>query len=355
VSIGVLEWTPVLFLTGFFSGLLLKCVATDEKIHYKNLLSYIVIIIAVLGSSIILNKMITALYQVINHSSANVYVYRYILWQSDNLFNQILKLFEGIFMAFFNDFIIGNKIDVWQYVFVWAIIFYFLIAIFSCIKKKSVMPLLIVLCVIGSAFSLNIITGNPLLATRIYIYLSEPVAVAFMLLFFVIFSLNPVVEKTVQSFLLVFIHKGLKFATITIVVLTILYQSKELNRLFYLEYLRYEADVRTAYNIINEIEKQAGSIKKPIVFIGPFTGSANVRMGYIIFEHDRWNIPENMLSAGRIIAFMRQLGYEVQEVTSEVDLSKAKYDSHNMPTYPKAGAIQVFDNFCIVKLGEITN
>ncbi|MCX7067787.1 MAG: hypothetical protein NTW85_08875 [Methylococcales bacterium] len=109
------------------------------------------------------------------------------------------------------------------------------------------------------------------------------------------------------------------------------------------------------YNIINEIEKQAGSIKKPIVFIGSFTGSANVRMGYVIFEHDRWNIPENMLYGGRIIGFMRQLGYEIQGVTSEADLSKAKYESHNMPSYPKEGAIRVFDNFCIVKLGEISN
>ena len=78
-------------------------------------------------------------------------------------------------------------------------------------------------------------------------------------------------------------------------------------------------------------------------------------MGYVIFDHDRWNIPEKMLSPGRIIGFMRQLGYDMEACTSESDLNKAKEASRKMPSFPKEGSIQELDNFVIVKFGEIDN
>ena len=115
--------------------------------------------------------------------------------------------------------------------------------------------------------------------------------------------------------------------------------------------MRYEADTRTAYNIIYEIEKQEGTLSKPVVFIGPFSGSANIRMGYIVFEHDRWSIPDRMVSPGRIIGFIAQLGYNLHAVSSQSDLDKALFESQKMPSYPKAGSIKVFDNFIIVKFG----
>jgi hypothetical protein len=258
-------------------------------------------------------------------------------------------------MGFFNDFIVGKPVPLWLNVFIYAIIFDLLIAAFFAIKYKSFIPVLMVFFIICSAFSLNIITGNPSLELRTYIHLAVPVASAFMLVVFVVFSFESEIEKNVQNRLLFFVHKGIKIAAITAVVLVILYQTKELDRLFYFEYLRYEADVRTAYNIMNEIEKQAGSLKKPVVFVGPFTSSANIRMGYVVFDHDRWNIPEQMLSPGRIIGFMRQLGYEMVAVSSQADLDKAKYESRNMPAYPKEGSIHVSGDFVVVKFGELVN
>lgn len=356
ISIGVLEWAAVIFLTGIFSGLLFEYVSNNTKnISFKTLLLYFCKIAIVLALAIFLNKFIAVLYQNINHVVASGYTSHYILWSADHFFYQTVSFVKNIYMGFFNDFIVGKPVPLWLNVFIYAIIFDLLIAAFFAIKYKSFIPVLMVFFIICSAFSLNIITGNPSLELRTYIHLAVPVASAFMLVVFVVFSFESEIEKNVQNRLLFFVHKGIKIAAITAVVLVILYQTKELDRLFYFEYLRYEADVRTAYNIMNEIEKQAGSLKKPVVFVGPFTSSANIRMGYVVFDHDRWNIPEQMLSPGRIIGFMRQLGYEMVAVSSQADLDKAKYESRNMPAYPKEGSIHVSGDFVVVKFGELVN
>lgn len=359
ISIGVLEWAAVIFLTGIFSGLLFEYVVSNntknEKISFKILSLYFLKIVIVLLLAVILNKFLAVLYQKINHVAASGYTSHYILWSADHFIYQTLQFVKNIYRVFFFDFMQGKPVVLWLNVFIYSIIFDLLIAAFFAIKYKSFIPVLMVFFIIGSAFSLNIITGNPSLELRTYIHLAVPVASAFMLVVFVVFSFESEIEKTVQNRLFVFVHKGIKIAAITAVVLVILYQTKELNRLFYFEYLRYEADVRTAYNIMNEIEKQAGSLKKPVAFVGPFTSSANIRMGYVVFDHDRWNIPEKILSPGRIIGFMRQLGYELTPVSSPADLNKAKYESRNMPAYPKEGSIQVFDDFVLVKFGELAN
>lgn len=355
ISIGVLEWTAVIFLTGIFSGLLFEYVSKDKKITFRALWFYLLTIVIVLALSVILNKFITVLFQKINHVEASGYTSNYILWSTDHFFDQALSFVKNIYTVFFKNFMEGKSVPLWLNVFIYSMIFDFLIAAFFAIKHKTFTPVLIFFSIIVSAFSLNIITVNPSLELRTYVHLAVPVASAFMLLVFVVFSFQSSIEKTAQSRLLVFVHKGLKIAAMTTAVLVVSYQTKELNRLFYFEYLRYEADVRTANNIMNEIEKQAGSLKKPVVFVGPFTGSANIRMGYVVFDHDRWNIPERMLSPGRIIGFMRQLGYDMVAVSSQADLDKAKYESRNMPAFPKVGSIHVSDNFVIVKFGELVN
>jgi hypothetical protein len=52
---------------------------------------------------------------------------------------------------------------------------------------------------------------------------------------------------------------------------------------------------------------------------------------------------------------MRQLGYEMVAVSSQADLDKAKYESRNMPAYPKEGSIHVSGDFVVVKFGELVN
>ena len=355
ISIGIHEWTVVMFLTGIFSGLMFNYVSNDKPISLKKLAVYFATTVAFLTLSLFLNKLITLLYQKINHLQSDGYTSNYILWSTEHFFNQLAPFVKNMYTVFFKNFIEGGAVPLWLNVFIYSMILNFLVSIFFAIKNKDLTPIFIAFLIITSAFSLTIITGNPSLELRTYVHLVVPVAAAFMLVVFVNFSIESSIQKTTQSQILVFAQKGMKLATLTIVVLVVLYQTKELNRLFYFEYLRYEADVRTANNIITEIEKQIGSLKKPVVFVGPFKSSANIKMGYVIFDHDRWNIPEKMLSPGRIIGFMRQLGYDMEACTSESDLNKAKEASRKMPSFPKEGSIQELDNFVIVKFGEIDN
>ena len=354
ISIGIHEWTTALFLTGIFSGLLLEYICDDTgkiKTSFKFFLYTVIKIIIILALAVILKEILTLLYQKINGIVPSGYTSNYISWKVNTIVNDIPKFIKNLFMVFFNDFFKGKDINLWLAVFNYAIIIEILIAIYLSIKNKSIIPSLIVFCIIGSSLSLNIITGNAFLEARTYVHLGVPIAFTFMLLTYLVFCENLTSIRTVPRYLLLFIQKGMKIVVITAVVLVCLYQTKSLSELFYFEYLRYEADVRTAYNIMYEIEKQDGSLKKPVVFIGPFSGSANINMGYVIFEHDRWNIPDRMEYSNRIIGFIEQLGYNMEAVSSQSDLDKALYESQKMPSYPKEGSIRVFDNFVVVKFG----
>jgi hypothetical protein len=188
ISIGVLEWAAVIFLTGIFSGLLFEYVSNNTKnISFKTLLLYFCKIAIVLALAIFLNKFIAVLYQNINHVVASGYTSHYILWSADHFFYQTVSFVKNIYMGFFNDFIVGKPVPLWLNVFIYAIIFDLLIAAFFAIKYKSFIPVLMVFFIICSAFSLNIITGNPSLELRTYIHLAVPVASAFLLVVFVVF------------------------------------------------------------------------------------------------------------------------------------------------------------------------
>jgi hypothetical protein len=355
ISIGIFEWTPVLFLTGIFSGLLLEYICDDKgnktMSSFKLFLFTCIIIIIILALAVILKEILTWLYQNINDIVPSGYTQNYMSWKVNTLLNDFPRFITTLFTVFFVDFFKGKDISLWLAVFDYSIIIELIIAVYLSIKNRSVIPFFIVICLIGSAFSLNIITGNVFLEARTYVHLAIPIAFAFMVLTYLVYFENPTTIQGIPGYLLLSMQKGIKIIVTIAVVLIILYQTKELSRLFYFEYLRYEADTRTAYNIIYEIEKQEGTLSKPVVFIGPFSGSANIRMGYIVFEHDRWSIPDRMVSPGRIIGFIAQLGYNLHAVSSQSDLDKALFESQKMPSYPKAGSIKVFDNFIIVKFG----
>ncbi len=354
ISIGIHEWTPVLFLTGFFSGSLIEYICDDAvklKASFKSFLFIVLKTIIILALAVILKEIFTRLYQKINSISPDGYTLNYMSWKVGTIVNDIPKFITDLFTTFFYNFFTGKGVNLWLGVFDYSIIIEILIGIYLSIKNKNVIPSLLVYCIIVSAFSLNIITGNAFLEARTYVHLAVPIAFTFMVLTYLIFSENLTLRRTILRYLLLFLQKGMKIAVITTVILVALYQTQSISQLFYLEYLRYEADVRTAYNILNEIEKQDGSIKKPVVFVGPFSGSADIRMGYIIFEHDRWNLPDRMEYSTRIIGFYKQLGYNLQPVSSKSDLDDALTESQKMPSYPKEGSIKTFDNFVIVKFG----
>ena len=353
ISIGLLEWTTSLFLTGIFSGLLLEyvCADTEKRISLKTFLLTVLKVVVVLASAIVLNGMLTFLYQKVNGIVPSGYTSNYISWKGGTVLYEFSRFVAALSAKFFRDFYQGKGVDLWLVIFNYAITIYISIATYLSFKTKNIVSLIIVICIIGSAFSLNIVTGNASLDPRIYVHLAIPTAFSFMLLAYMFWGEYRVLEKLDQGDFW-FLHSGAKVVVIISVILIVLYQTKELSRLFYFEYLRYEADVRTAYKIIDEIEEQEGSLNKPVIFIGSFSSSANVKFGYIIYEHDRWNLPDTMKSQGRIIGFIRQLGYDMSPVQSQSDIDRALTEAQKMPSYPKKGSIKVFDNFVAIKFGE---
>jgi hypothetical protein len=357
ISIGLVEWSAPLFLIGVFSGMLLyygSNDATSVKLSSKIFLITIVKITIVLVLALILKELLTNLYQKLNHISPSGYLSNYMIWNRSTVIQDIPRFIASLLTVFFGDLYEGQKTSFWLMAVSYGILADTFIAIYLSIKRKSGIPALIVFCFVISVFSLNIVTGNTILEMRTYVYLAMPTAFALMFATFLICEDN-FTRLSSPGTITLHMTSGLKIAVVSFIVLIVLLQTKEINRLLYWEYLRYEADVRTAYNIIDEIEKQDGSIKKPVVFIGPFRTSANIRMGYSVFEHDRWNLPERMVYPDRIISFMRQLGYNVRAVSSQNELDKALYEAKNMQSYPKEGSIRAFKDFIVVKFGSLSS
>jgi hypothetical protein len=351
ISIGILEWTTALFLSGVFSGLLLKYICDDaerKKAFFRFFLFTAIKTIIVLALAIALKEVLVFLYQQVNDIVPYAYTSHLVLWKVDTILYDFPKFMTTLVRVFFTPFYKGKDISLWLGVFNFSIIIDIFLAIYLSIKNKNIISFIIVIFMIGSAFSLNVITGNAFLELRTYVHLAVPVAFTFMLLTYLIFEGNWVLGDS-----LLFVHKSLKIAVTIVVVLIVLYQTKEMTRYFYFEKLRYDADIRIAYNIMDEIEKQNGSLNKPVVFIGPFSNSANIRFGYVFFSHDRWTIPERMMDGKRILGFFRQLGYNMRPVSLQSDLDIALNESQNMPSYPKDGSIKFFDSFVVVKFGNI--
>ena len=140
-------------------------------------------------------------------------------------------------------------------------------------------------------------------------------------------------------------------------------------RLFYTRDVIGKADELTAAMIANEI----GSIPsaydgKPVIFVGtrkPATNNACYELGltqygcstytvYSVFEMEQAIMPYYFFSSRRIMGFFRTLGIQSFQAPSDASIMPSAYeDGRNMPIWPLEGSVMEFDEYIIVKLGEL--
>lgn len=332
------ENSAVILVIGFFMILLLQ---SDKSENHKCLIEYFIIFVKfvfMIILSLIIRKIIAiSMINIYNYTKFD-YTSSFIMHDFQNLALSIVKATKSIIFKFF----INKTTDI-------NIIMYRISAIAIClfmisrfVKKRNIYLLLFGVGLILSPLALCFISGNTSLPDRTLIPLS----------YFAGFSLS-ILYTTVKNIKIGKVN--IKYFIYVLVFYIVLYQSKEMNVIFFNDYLNYKLDVEKMNTIMHDLQKESnGNLTKPVVFIGI---PPNYNLDYSktqlnsIFKWDRSNSPEEEFSGRRIRSFINMHGYNVQAPTN-YDEKKIRQVILGMTMYPADGYIKDYGDYFIVKLGE---
>lgn len=125
-------------------------------------------------------------------------------------------------------------------------------------------------------------------------------------------------------------------------------------QLFYSDQLRYNEDVRLAYEIHNAIVKINPEMNLPVAITGKYHTAkrfhANFLKGEVIgHSFFEWGYTDER--AERCLDFMRTLGIQFNSPSEEL-LEYAINEANSMPSYPAPEYIKKTPNVIVVKLSS---
>lgn len=136
-----------------------------------------------------------------------------------------------------------------------------------------------------------------------------------------------------------------------------------LMRLFYTRDVIGRADDMAAVMIVDELGKIPSAQEgKPLIFIGhrealgnPACFHPDQYMTYVsmsAYELNYMAEPQYFFSTGRIVGYLRTLGFDQFGAASMEMMASSYADCEDMPIWPLAGSVREFDEYIIIKLGE---
>jgi len=149
--------------------------------------------------------------------------------------------------------------------------------------------------------------------------------------------------------------KYLKGIAIVLAILIVLWQTKDLNQWFYSENVKYQNDLKTAYQIAEDIRIEAEDLTKPVVFVGTperafvIEGQRGAQSNglYVVW----WAQKAFDDNSYELIKFINSLGYYFRKPSDE-QYEKGKLLSDEMSNYPKDGYIKEFEDIIVVKFSD---
>ena len=225
-----------------------------------------------------------------------------------------------------------------------SIILFLIILLYLAIRNRSVVTAIIGIVMIFLPLSTFFMTGNGNLFYRVYMPFSYFAGITFALLF------NFTVNKKIISSIF-----------IALIVLIVLNQAKEMNRIFYTENLKYKEDLAFARFIMHDLRYNKLE-HKPIVFAGK---KEQIRLNYnygieapevteSIFNWDRYISPESEFFVRRGYNFMHLHGLNIIRFSqfSPDTVQKIINEIPKMQRFPNKGYIKDMGDFVIVKIGK---
>jgi hypothetical protein len=165
------------------------------------------------------------------------------------------------------------------------------------------------------------------------------------------------------SFAFMFFHiintnkKKIAISIAIIAIIVAAYQSRNTAQLFFSDQLRYNDDVRLAYDLEKMINQLQPIIKKlPVVIIGKYKTENRIKTNLLqgeVIGHSCFEfvfMPSHVTLYG--LTFMKTLGifYEYSDFNQ---IENAYNEAIMMPSYPDSDCIKRKDDFIVVKISEI--
>ena len=209
-------------------------------------------------------------------------------------------------------------------------------------NKTSLFFSLIILVFLCSPFMLPLVLGSAPVARG---QLALPFVVAFGAQFLFEYWINKLCS-----------NYTIKVISIILLMIIIFRESvAKDNRLLYSDYVVRQQEKTLTENIINRIEGLDTEKEiKSVVIIGNWCPQYNPSMirgetlGWSFYE---WDANVEGGTERRVINYWRSLGYQYN-IPSIEERESAKFEAESMPTWPKKGSVQNFNNVVIVKLSE---
>jgi hypothetical protein len=161
------------------------------------------------------------------------------------------------------------------------------------------------------------------------------------------------------AFMLFFLIKTYrKKAAVVVACLTLLvaaYQAQISAQLFYSDQMRYNEDVRIAYEFNNLIiSEQPVNRKLPVALVGSYRTSLRFHANYLIGEV----MGRSVFSGGDTynttlhgLAFMKSLGINF-DMPNNRQSDQAFKEAESMPAYPDPGCVKRMRDFIVVKISD---
>lgn len=382
VSIGFYESFVIVYVMGavmlFFLNRLLYGKVTDDTGYQKKIAPWagrgaLTLIIALLERTIIL-AVIKAVYHLDTLSVYNVQYRKFFgdIFTAENELQMVLKRF---FVKYYVNALVYLPITV----LVAAIAGVGIVSIYFGIKKKDALLPICFAALVGLPVFMSLLEG---LATRYRSAQYVPVVCAFaILLLFILFYTHKTPE-------------WVKILAAAFVGILLFRQSAEMNKWFYVDYLKYQDTVRVMETIAGDLKREYDT-SKPVVFRGAYKVPYEIaKKAYINFDSWQYrmicrltdpvdeHIKEKYYAEGTAayvfaempIVSTLQWGVTAFDGTSqqlinfwamhgingfscEKDLSVIEKAEHirteeNMPGYPGDGYIKECDNYIIINMSN---
>ncbi|MEF9989232.1 MAG: glucosyltransferase domain-containing protein [Christensenellaceae bacterium] len=339
LSYGISFYEPCanFFITGALCGFFLHQVITKEKTKTKDtifmLLKALIILVLAIVLKYLLEYIIIAA-QSVSHSS---YVSNFIKWD----FSSFFVSFPIFLSEFFQYLKILFSQTIYFKVFILSSIAFLAFTIYMAIIKKKYWLILNAFLIVLSIFAFNFLTGYAYLQPRMFLVYAIYSAFVWMMIYHFV---TP---------------KALKSIALVIVVFLVFYNTKEMTQNFTIDYLKYQLDSKKAYSINEEIQKISdNAYSKPVIFLGANGEYNNIgrleihdSIGKSIFNY---NVYEPTPNSYRLSKFFACEGFQYIYATPEqTTQALAEKSLADMPSWPKDGSIQEFNDYIIVKLGEV--
>ncbi|MBI4855197.1 MAG: glucosyltransferase domain-containing protein [Acetobacterium woodii] len=362
LTLSLYESFAVVYLFGIFAILILRFLYSDDSRNIKDTFKRGIYYVIPLICGIALRLVIDMILKLMFHLGTSTNASKEIHWDQGVMEN-LPKLIKGVTVSFLYNGLVYLPITMLLI----AIGVTLFLMVRQGIKHRSLTIVALYLGSIVSIFSLTILQGieTPYRACTVF---SVFIAFIFML------GLQFVEESKIRI--------EIKKAVIVLLCIGIIWQVNDINKWFYVDYMRYEEEVNVVNQVAAEIRSNYDYLNKPVVFLGDYKLSDNINQytsaektslagtlymnltgivpegkyayKYVQTNGDSfldwavgWNFENNVSEAHK---FFKDLGYDFK--ADNYDMREEAYTlAKDKPVWPQKGSIFETDKFIIVNFG----